>query len=111
MTINKPAIKLYVHSKEEALIKEVCAGMEEEGVPFELEEQQESELDSLSYRAATDSVLGVGIGIRQADVAIQMSPLPKGNNIFKMENPTLKQGRLLGMNAARAVKRMPFKPL
>lgn len=111
MTINQPAIKLYCNQVNEAYLKEICAGMEEEGVPFEIKEMIEWELEELCYQASTESVLGVGIGVKDATIAIQMSPLPKGKYLFQIDKPTNQQCRYLGMNAARAVKRMPFKAL
>lgn len=107
----KPSIHLYHNAGDDKLIKEICAGMEEEGVPFEITKYTDSDVDMLCYEASKNSVLGVGIGVINYLVAIQMSPLPKGKNLFRIDHPTLIQGRLLGMNAARAVKRMPFKPI
>lgn len=111
MIRNKPSIHLYHNAGDDKLIKEICAGMEEEGVPFEIMEYTDSKVDTLCYEASKTSVLGVGIGVINQQVAISMSPLPKGKNLFQIDHPTLIQGRLLGMNAARAVKRMPFKPI
>lgn len=111
MIRNKPSIHLYHNAGDDKLIKEICAGMEEEGVPFEISAYTDSNVDSLCYKASKTSVLGVGIGIIDYLVAIQMSPLPKGKNLFQVNHPTSIQARLLGMNAARAVKRMPFKPI
>lgn len=111
MVRNKPSIHLYHNAGDDKLIKEICAGMEEEGVPFEITEYTDSKVDTLCYEASKISVLGVGIGVVNHMVAIQMSPLPKGKNLFQIDSPTLIQGRLLGMNAARAVKRMPFKTI
>lgn len=107
----KPSIHLYHDAGDDKLMREICAGMEEEGVPFEIMEYTDFDMDSLCYEASKTSVLGVGIGVIHHMVSIHMNPLPKGTNLFQSEYPTLIQGRLLGMNAARAVKRMPFKPI
>lgn len=111
MTRNKPAIKVYTNTQDKNLLQEICAGMEEEGVPFEIEVQENLDFDTLCYSASCDSVLGVGIGIKDELAGIQISPLPKGSNLFQIQNPTYQQARILGMNAARAVKKMPFKLL
>lgn len=111
MIRNKPTIKLYANTNDQKIVSEICAGMEEEGVPFEIEIQEGLELVTLCYNASTDSVLGIGIGIKDTQVGIQISPLPRGRVLFQIENPTMQQARILGMNAARAVKKMPFKPL
>lgn len=110
MIKNKPTIKIYYNAKNEILLKEISAGMEEEGVPFEIEEHFDTDLDVLCYQASKASVLGVGIGLGESKVAIHMNPLPMGSKLFDIESPSIKQARILGMNAARAVKRMPFKP-
>jgi hypothetical protein len=109
MIRNKPSIRLYHNFAKNELLKELCAGMEEEGVPYELIESVESQIDTLCFEAAKDSILGVGIGLIGERVAIHMSPLPKEKPLFIVSQSTLKQARILGMNAARAVKRMPFK--
>lgn len=111
MTRNKPAIKIYTNKQDQKLLQEICAGMEEEGVPFELEVKENLEFDTLCHNASMDSVLGVGIGIQDTLAGIQMTPMPKGSILFQIENPTRNQARILGMNAARAVKKMPFKAL
>lgn len=111
MIRNKPSIMLYANSAKDDLLKEICAGMEEEGVPFEIMEYMDTHFDVICYEASKASVLGVGIGVMKDIVAIHLNPLEKGKNLFQMEHPTLEQGRILGMNAARAVKRMPFHTL
>jgi len=111
MIRNKPAIKVYTNTQNKKLLQEICAGMEELGVPFEIEMQENLDFDTLCHNASCDSVLGVGIGIKDELAGIQVSPLPKGSNLFQIQNPTFQQARLLGMNAARAVKKMPFKAL
>lgn len=108
MTVNRPAILLYVNEADPDLLREVCAGIEEEGVLWELL-SADQELDTLAYRAAEESMLGSGIGIQGRRLAMQMRPLPKGRNVFELNDPHFWQCRALGANSARAVKKMPFK--
>jgi hypothetical protein len=109
MNRSKPTIKIYIDNKEELLLREVMAGMEEEGVPYEVEEWKDLDFPSLCYEASRSSILGVGIGVKKSQFGILISPLPKEYIMFETVNPTAKEARMLGMNAGRAVKKLPFK--
>lgn len=110
MVVNKPAVLLYCHEPDVDYLKEICAGIEEEGVLFQIL-NREDDMDSLAYQAAKDSMLGVGIGIDGRRIAMQMNHVPKGKNIFELHAPAFWQCRNLGANSARAIKKMPFKPV
>lgn len=110
MVVNKPTIIVYCHEADEDLLREVCAGIEEEGVLFQVQEH-EGDLDTLAYEAANESMLGSGIGMAGSRIAMQMQRLPKGRNVFELNMPAFWQCRNLGANSARAIKKMPFKPL
>lgn len=110
MVVNKPTIIIYTREPDEDYLREVCAGIEEEGVLYQIHEH-EGDLDTLAYEAANESILGSGIGIRGARLAMQMLRLPKGKNVFELNAPQFWQCRNLGANSARAVKKMPFKPV
>ena len=108
MVVNRPTIMIYVYEPDEDLLREVCAGIEEEGVLYQVQ-AHEGELDSLAYEAAKESMLGSGIGIHGARLAMQMQRLPRGKNVFELDAPSFGQCRNLGANSARAVKKLPFK--
>ena len=110
MVVNKPAVLLYCHEPDVDYLKEICAGIEEEGVLFQIL-NREDDMDSLAYQAAKDSMLGVGIGIDGRRIAMQMNRVPKGKNIFELHAPAFWHCRNLGANSARAIKKMPFKPV
>lgn len=110
MVVNKPSVLIYADHADEDYLKEVCAGIEEEGVLYEVIPSQ-GELDELAYRAAEESMLGSGIGICQRRLAMQMRQLPRGRNVFELNQPMFWQCRALGANSARAVKKMPFKDI
>ncbi|MDQ0220415.1 pduH protein [Peribacillus cavernae] len=88
-------------------IKEVCAGLEEEGVPFSLQERHKTgSFIELGAAAAAMSPLRVGIGIDQnGNVCVHHEKL-------KQEEPyvqgNIQNGRRLGKNAARLVKGLPL---
>lgn len=108
MVVNKPTIIIYVKSPDEDLLREIYAGIEEEGLLYEIH-SRDGELDELAYAAAEDSMLGSGIGMSGQRIAMQMRRLPKGRNVFELNAPRFWQCRNLGANSARAVKKMPFK--
>lgn len=108
MVVNRPTILIYVNQPDEDYLKEVCAGIEEEGVLWQVRRMEE-DMDQLAYTAARESMLGSGIGICGHRLAMQMNRLPKGHNVFELDSPSLGQCRKLGANSARAVKMMPFK--
>lgn len=111
MLTNKPTILIYVINPNASILKEICAGMEEEGVLYEVVVQERMNLNQLSYESATDSILGVGIGMIGTILQFTLRSLPEGRYVFHLDNPTLDQARNLGANAARAVKRLPFKDM
>ena len=110
MIVNRPSIMIYADHPDKDLLKEICAGIEEEGVLFQIVSGN-GDVDELAHQAAAESMLGSGIGITGQQAAMQMSPLPKGHNVFELIQPTLRQCRDLGANSARAVKKMPFRSL
>ena len=108
MVVNRPEIILYTCRPDEDYLKEVCAGIEEEGVLYRIYSRQ-GDLDTLAFEAAAVSMLGCGSGITGSKLAMQMQHLPKGKNVFELNCPRFWQCRNLGANSARAVKKMPFK--
>ena len=110
MVVNKPTIIIYTQEADSDLLHEVCSGIEEEGLLFEVHEKS-GELDELAHAAAEDSMLGSGIGMSGQRIAMQMRRLPKGHNVFELNVPRFWQCRNLGANSARAVKKMPFKAI
>ena len=110
MVVNKPAIIIYTNEPDEDLLREVCAGIVEEGVLYQVS-SHEGDLDTLAFEAAKESMLGSGVGITGARLAMQMERLPKGRNVFELNMPRFWQCRNLGANSARAIKKMPFKPV
>ena len=109
MIVKKPSIFIYTNKPNTDALKEVCAGIEEEGVFFEIFERDAADLSTLAFEAANDSMMGAGIGIRQTSMALQMKGLPKGKNIENYQTPTLEECRKIGANSARAIKKMAFK--
>lgn len=110
MVVNRPAIIIYCNDADEDYLHEVCAGIEEEGVLYQIV-PREGDVDTLAFEAAQESMLGSGIGIDRKRLAMQMQHIPKGKNVFELHAPSFAQCRSLGANSARAIKKMPFKEI
>lgn len=111
MISGRPCILLYCARPDQVMLREICAGIEEEGVLYEIYEDMAGDLDTLAWEAAGQSMLGTGIGIIGTRAAMQMRSVPKGKNVFQIEAPKPEQARKLGANSARAVKRNAFKEM
>ena len=115
MIVKKPAIFIYTSEPDREILREICAGIEEEGVFYEIKEQTLVPKDARStaarfaWQAAQDSMLGSGIGVSQRDVALQMRGLSVDRCVESYHVPAQAQCRKLGANSARAIKKMPFK--
>ena len=109
MIIKKPSIFIYTFHPDKEILREICAGMEEEGVFYEISEQTVSDLDELSWLAANDSMLGSGIGVSETKAALQMRGIKKGHNLEAYDGPDKAKCRKLGANSAKKKKKQPFK--
>lgn len=109
MVVSKPAILIYTYEPDADFLREICAGIEEEGLLYEITGKQTDNVDELAHQAAEDSMLGSGIGISHQTVAMQMARLAQGKNVFRYYMPTYPQCRMLGENSARAVKKVMFQ--
>ena len=108
MIVSKPSIIIYTDHADPDLLREVLAGIEEEGVLYQVTEKT-GDLDTLAWEAAKDSMLGCGIGMTDRLLAMQMTGLPLRKNVFELNGPAFRQCRILGANSARAIKKQPFK--
>ena len=109
MITRRPSIFIYAHDADEDFLREIRAGIEEEGVYSETYEREDTDLDTLAFEAARDSMLGSGIGITGVDIALQMRGLEKGKNVFSCHMPTFGQCRQTGANSARVIKKLGLK--
>lgn len=111
----KPEIRVYWMRDhvEESIVNEVLLGIEEEGVPYL--KKAADYVDSaavLGYKAAEASHLGVGIGIGETEIVLHYSKLKEDEPLFTIQTTKDSERlRAIGSNAARLVKRMPFKEL
>ncbi|WP_371373674.1 glycerol dehydratase reactivase beta/small subunit family protein [Sporomusa aerivorans] len=108
----KPSIVICTseNSQDEYKIREIKAGIEEEGVPHILLQAKSCDVTALAWQAAAASHLGVGVGINSTGVCIHYHKLPEDQPLFISDtrsNPGT--WRQFGYNAARLVKGLPFK--
>lgn len=109
MITKRPTIYIYTNNPDQAILREICAGIEEEGVLYEVFERPEQDLEQMTWRAANDSMLGSGLGVIGSSAAFQIRGLKPGKFIDYYAFPSKEESRLLGTNSARAIKKRPFK--
>jgi hypothetical protein len=106
----RPSIHVYSANKASTFFQSLLDGLEEEGIPSTLQQKQEniSALE-LGYLAAQDSNLGVGIGIDGEAIILHYVKLDKDHPLFQISQNDTANQRILGANAARLIKGIPFK--
>ncbi|WP_425060122.1 hypothetical protein SCACP_07700 [Sporomusa carbonis] len=111
-TLTKPSIIVctFPHANCDAKLRELQAGMEEEGIPYSLLNGDRNDAVALAYQGAQASPLGVGVGISPAGMCIHYHKLPALQPLFTLTGEgTAADWRQFGYNAARLVKGLPFK--
>ena len=110
---NKPSIYIYYSPeiKDLSTFNDVLFGIEEEGIPYALKKKKESDSFELSYKAAQDSRLAVGIGIHSSGkITLTFNKLKRRKPLFVTNlNSGESTLRNLGANAGRLVKGIAFK--
>jgi hypothetical protein len=109
METKRPVIKVLVAKTSEGFLKEVLAGIEEEGVLYEVEISSYGFSKDLANKAANESLLETGIGIDEEFASITICKLPKNNPLKSYSCLSAKELRLAGSNAARIAKGIPLK--
>jgi hypothetical protein len=106
----KPQIVIFTGEISSSIIKDITAGLEEEGVFYAVVKAQEKlNAHELSIIAAETGTLGTGIGASNNEICIHNVKLPKDKPIFRVSADGEENARTLGANAARLVKGKPFK--
>ena len=110
----KPSIHIYYNKNlnNRSRLKEILWGIEEEEIPYRIQEKEGTDATKLAYEACEKSVLGVGIGIDWENIVLHYVKLKKDKPLYEVStNSSALFTRILGANAARLVKRIPFKTL
>ena len=109
----RPSIKVFYdcdHLSESDFVS-VLLGIEEEGIPYDIQAVHSADVLELAHNASLDSRLGVGVGISKEGVVLQYEKLDKAAPLFRIKFYQTDQFRNIGSNAARLVKKMPFRSL
>lgn len=105
-------IKIYInpnHSREDTLAQ-LQYGIEEESVPFEVVSAPIEGAVKLAWEASCASRLEVGIGLDYDKLVLHYRKLNKEQPLFQISaRSPQNQVRAIGANAARLVKKLPFK--
>jgi hypothetical protein len=109
MIAKKPTIMIYTARPDAALLREVCAGIEEEGVLFEVVSAMVGDATILAAAASDASMLGSGVAVCGTTVALHIKGMEKGKTVLSYAAATPEQARDAGANSARVIKRLPFK--
>src|SRR5579863_3482229 len=108
----RPAVSVLTVRGGTVDLQPVYWGMEEEGIPFEVEECPSGEAVGVAKEAAHMSPLNVGIGVDGAKgtVVLHHRDLPADQPLFVLNLREVGSAELrrLGINAARLVKSEPL---
>lgn len=110
--VHRPAIGIRVAMgcRNEALLREVRCGVEEEAVLYEVKTLPDDDCVKLAFEGAQESTLEVGIGIDvRGRVAVHYKKLKEDCPLFEgdyQREPA--RIRSICSNAARLVKGIPF---
>ncbi|MCT4618054.1 MAG: glycerol dehydratase reactivase beta/small subunit family protein [Marinisporobacter sp.] len=110
----KPSVHVYYNESLSDIkdFNEIFWGIEEEGIPYNIQQKEDKDAIKLAYRACEESSLGVGIGIDKKSIVIHYIKLKKDKPLYEISTSSDHfLMRTLGVNAARLVKRIPFKNL
>ena len=110
---NRPSVKVFYDCDHlsEADFVSVLLGIEEEGIPYDIQAVHCADVLELAQNASLDSRLGVGVGISKEGIVLQYEKLDKAAPLFRIKFYQTDQFRNIGSNAARLVKKMPFRSL
>lgn len=108
----RPTICVLVVRGKSVDLEAVFWGMEEEGIPYELQECPTGEAVGVAKEAAHMSPLNVGIGVDgvRGMIVLHHRDLPADQPLFvlNLREVGAKELRRLGVNAARLVKSEPL---
>ena len=107
----KPAIVLrHDGGPDPSVLRQVCAGAEEEGVPIRAETGRGRAAAAMAHGAALASVLEVGVGIgADGVVAVHHASLPETDPVVRVPcRASAAELRVAGRTAARIVKTLPL---
>lgn len=110
---NRPSVNVCTDNPAESLLKEILAGLEEEGIPYKLEDMSFT-LDNMvkiAYEASEESRMGIAIAIKNNRIVLHYNKLKENHPLMdiRLDYNEKNKAREIGCNAARLYKIMPFK--
>jgi hypothetical protein len=109
MMYKKPVIAVVINNASAEVLKELLAGIEEEGVLFEVLKGTSKHSKELAFEASELSALNVGIGIYEKEVSLHERNIASKDMLFTTGGIYGQNIRNIGSNAARYIKGIPFK--
>lgn len=110
-----PCIFVCVGNKQESFLKEIIAGIEEEGIPFKVKniELNEDVMLREVYAKSQESRIGIAIGVVNNRIVLHYNKLKEEKPLIDIRLNLFekKKARIVGCNAARLYKIMPFKDI
>lgn len=96
---------------ESIRLDEIKYGLEEEQVPYQIKEflSQDNPVYS-AHQVAADSIFGVGISCLRNGIVLHLHNFLQERPLFYLsdQNCNLKNARIIGLNAARIIKKKPL---
>jgi hypothetical protein len=110
-----PCIFVCLNNLNEPFLKEILAGIEEEGIPYNVKNISFNEGTILRevYVAAQESRMGIAIAVMEDRIVLHFSKLKEEKPLIdvKLNLYEKEKARIIGCNAARLYKIMPFKDM
>lgn len=113
-SIERPSIKIYINPehKRGQTLAYLLNGIEEEAIPCEVVPAKTQGAVQLAWEASRASRLEVGLGLDDEALVLHFGKLEQDKPLFKLPARAPEADvRAMGANAARLVKKTPFKPL
>lgn len=111
--LDRPSILVYVENEQESLFKEILAGIEEEGIPYDLIKKpiEKKNFVEKIYSLCHKSRMGIAVGVQESEVVLHYNKLKEDKPLLdiKLNFYEKEKARKIGSNAARLYKSMPFK--
>ena len=110
--MERPTIKVFIKSDygRPETLRQLMYGIEEEGIPYEVTEEKFHDAVSLAWEASQQSRLSVGLGLDRDTLVLHFSKLKESEPLFQISARSPEWDiRAMGSNAARLVKKLPFK--
>ena len=109
MIARKPTILIFTVRPDATLLREICAGIEEEGVLYDVITQPSGEASALATMASGMSMLGSGVALVEKSAALHIKGMETRATLLGYESATPEQARDLGANSARVIKKLPLR--